>query len=75
MPPRRFVRGRSFFNDVSATGRSGIDLLVSARPEGVRGRVGGRGKQKTENAKGVGDPALRIRPHREKKSDIDHTIS
>ena len=38
---------------------------------GGSGVVGGRGKQKNRKQRGAGGPALRIRPRREKKSDLE----
>ena len=57
----------------AAAGPSVVDFPLSTRPWGA-GVVGGRGKQKTENRGGAGGPALRIRPRREKDSDLDHEI-
>ena len=55
-------------------GRSVFDLSVSGRPWALE-VVGGWEKTKNKKQRGPGGPALRTRPRRGKKSDIDHGIS
>ena len=57
-----------------AAGRSVFDLSVSGRPWALE-VVGGWEKTKNKKQRGPGGPALRTRPRRGKKSDIDHGIS
>ena len=59
---------------VAESGPSVFDLSVSGRPWALE-VVGGWEKTKNKKQRGPGGPALRTRPRRGKKSDIDHGIS
>ena len=70
----RRMEARKYGTRLVAPGRSVFDLSVSGRPWALE-VVGGWEKTKNKKQRGPGGPALRTRPRRGKKSDIDHGIS